>query len=68
MKILYRPAAIRSISGVLINLSAGWFATVFILPLQGFIGHVSFAQLILNLVYAIVCLKLSIRLEELLDL
>lgn len=68
MLILLRPAAIRSISGVLINLSAAWFATVFILPLQGFIGHISFVQLILNLVYAIICLKLSIRLEELLEL
>ncbi len=59
-----RPSIYRSFSGLFINLSAGWLTTVFILPIQGLLGTVSLFQLTLNLLYGIVCLVVSVYLDE----
>lgn len=64
---MFSHPQMRSLSALFVNLAAGWFATVFILPIQGFAGRVSFSQLTVNMFYGIVCLLVSMRMEELLD-
>ena len=58
---------LRSISGLFINISAAWFATIFILPLSQALGKISLLQLTLNLVYGIVYLSLSAYLEQVIE-
>ncbi len=64
----YRPWA-KTISNILQNLSAGWFGLAFITP--NFIqidGTQDFFVLTLDILFGILFLLLSVKIEQMLDL
>lgn len=64
MPIFSKPY-LKAFSGLFINFSAGWFALVFITP--NFANIYSFdtlARLTLDALFGIVCLILTIKIEE----
>lgn len=62
MKFRLTPAWARAFAGLFINLSAAWFATIFIAPSF----HIPLPTLTLNTTYGIVYLVLSVECEKLL--
>lgn len=66
MRITLSPPWIKTLSGLFVNLSAAWFATIFIIPAFSQRSDWLFV-LTVNLMYGIVYLLLSVKLEELLE-
>ena len=63
MRLLIRPAILKSLAALSINLSSAWFGAVFIFPEFG----ISVSRLTTYLFFGIVYLLFSIILEEFLD-
>ncbi len=63
MKTILTTPWLTSLSSLFINLSAAWFATIFVLPSLS-TKPIPIPLLILNVTYGIVCLLLAVELEK----
>ncbi|OGM55637.1 hypothetical protein A3F62_02390 [Candidatus Woesebacteria bacterium RIFCSPHIGHO2_12_FULL_44_11] len=65
MKIQLTRPWVKALSGLFINMSAAWYATVFIGAIITEVGDIWI--LITNLFFGTMCLVVSVRLEEILE-
>lgn len=68
MEVLFTRPWLRVLSGLLVNLGAGWFGVAFITPNFADISSLMvFFTLIKDIVFGIICLYTAARIEEVLE-
>lgn len=68
MQILFTKPWLRVLSGLLINLAAGWFGISFITPtFEHITSFAIFFTLIKDIVFGILCLIAAAKIEQILE-